>query len=246
MKKLIIMFLFVNFLTFAHSNTIYYLTKIPNLIIHDLTSQNGIKYLKPEKSFKVGIVENNVECGVAPEKVINDNFRTIKKNFNNYKKDFLEKINLRYVVLCKDLTVSSIKTAGVPNYKVKTLIVNLNFDKRYFERSLHHELFHMIDDSFDNLFSDKRWVKLNDPSFKYAKCSTCSDKLSLSLIKYTKGFLTEYSMTTPSEDMAEIFSFLMIDGVNITKIALEDPILSNKIDFLKNEIIKIDNSFKFN
>ena len=60
--------------------------------------------------------------------------------------------------------------------------------------------------SFDDY---KKWEKFNSLQFKYAKCSTCTNKLDYSLIDNTKGFLTEYSMSTASEDMAETFSFLM-------------------------------------
>ena len=36
----------------------------------------------------------------------------------------------------KNLKVADIKTAGVPNYKVKTLIIDIKSDPRYFERSI--------------------------------------------------------------------------------------------------------------
>ena len=245
MKFLFIILIFFKFVSPVYANTIYYLTKIPNLKVHDLTSLNGIKYLKAEKSFKVGIVENNVQCDVANEKDIKDKFKIIKKNFERYKKNFLKKINLKYVVLCQNLRVSNIKTAGVPNHTVKTLIIDIKSDERYFERSLHHELFHMADESYGNLFSDDTWSEFNKANFKYAKCSTCSDRLDLSLIENTRGFLTEYSMSTASEDMAEIFSFLMTDKKSLSNIILEDPILNNKINFLKNKIFKISNAFKF-
>ena len=49
MKLIIITFLFINIYSSVYSNTIYYLTKIPNLKVHDLNSSNGIKYLKAEK-----------------------------------------------------------------------------------------------------------------------------------------------------------------------------------------------------
>ena len=245
MKLIIFTLLFFNIYTSSYSNTIFYLTKIPNLKIHDLTSQNGIKYLKAEKSFKVGIVENNVQCDVASDKDIRDKFNIIKRNFDRYEKGFLEKINLRYVVLCQNLRVSNIKTAGVPNHNVKTLIVDIKSDERFFERSLHHELFHMVDDSYDSLFSDEKWSQLNNPNFKYAKCSTCSNRLDLKLYKDTKGFLTEYSMSTASEDMAEIFSFLMTRETNLPEILLKDLVINNKINFLKDELKKIDNNFKF-
>ena len=73
-----------------------------------------------------------------------------------------------------------------------------------------------------------------------------TNKLDLSLINNTKGFLTEYSMTTASEDMAEIFSFLMAEKKKLEDIILNDPVLNKKTIFLKNAILKIDNNFKFN
>ena len=228
------------------ANTIFYLTKIPNLKVYELKATNGIKYLAAEKPFKVGIVQNNVQCDVASDEEIRKKFPIIKANFDKYEKNFLQKINLKYVVICKKLKVSDIQTAGVPNHNVKTLIIDISFDKRYFERSIHHELFHMIDDSYDNLFSKKSWADFNSSTFKYAKCSTCTNKFGLSLIKDRRGFLTEYSMSTASEDMAEIFSFLMTNKNEISKIVSNDIIIKNKISYLKNEIRKIDKNFKFN
>ena len=246
MRLFIITFLFFKTFSPVYANTIYYLTKIPNLEIHDLTASNGIKYLKAEKYFKVGFRENNVQCNDVSEKDIKNKFDIIKKNFKKYKKNFLKKINLRYVVLCENLKVAEIKTAGVPNHNMKTLIMDIKFDERYFERSMHHELFHMIEASYKDLFSYKEWKKFNNSEFRYAKCSTCTNKLDLSLINNTKGFLTEYSMTTASEDMAEIFSFLMSEKQKLENIVLDDPVLYKKTIFLKNAILKIDNNFKFN
>ena len=162
-----------------------------------------------------------------------------------YEKNFLEKINLKYVVLCENLKVSDIRTAGMPNHKVKTLIIDIKSDPRYFERSIHHELFHMADESYDNLFAYDKWKKFNIPSFQYAECSTCSNRSDLSLIKDSSGFITEYSMSTASEDMAEIFSFMMTDMENLSIISQKDSILNNKINFIVSEIRKIDNNFKF-
>ena len=175
MRLFLIIFLFFKFFSPAYANTIFYLTKIPNLIVHDLSSSNGIKYLKAEKPFKVGIVKNNVQCNVANDADIKNKFKIIKKNLELYKKDFLEKINLKYIVLCENLKVSDIKTAGIPNHKVKTLIIDIKSDPRYFERSIHHELFHMADESYDNLFSYDKWEKFNILNFQYAECSTCSN-----------------------------------------------------------------------
>ena len=245
MRLFLVIFLLLEIFSPAYANTIYYLTKIPNLEVYDLTASNGIKYLKAEKPFKVGIVKSNVQCNKPSGNNIKDKFKVIKKNLEKYDKDFLEKINLKYVVLCENLKVSDIRTAGVPNHKVKTLIIDIKSDPRYFERSIHHELFHMADESYDNLFSYDEWEKFNISNFQYAECSTCSNRSDLSLIKDSNGFITEYSMSTVSEDMAEIFSFMMTDMDNLSIISQKDSILNNKINFLISKIQKIDNNFKF-
>ena len=69
--------------------------------------------------------------------------------------------------------------------------------------------------------------------------------MDLNLLDKTKGFLTEYSTSTASEDMAELFSFLIIDKDKIKIKALKDPILSKKISFLEKKLLKIDTNFKF-
>ena len=245
MKFLKIILSILIFISPANANTIFYLIKIPNLEIHHSKSMNGLKYLKATKPFNVGIRDNNVSCFNSSEEDIEKKMHLIEKNLNRYSSAFLNKINLKYVVLCENLTVSQINTAGVPNPKTKTLIVDIKFNEKHFERLLHHEIFHMIDESHKEKFLYEKWESFNNPEFKYAECSTCSDRLGLSLLKEDKGFLTEYSMSTPSEDMAEVFSFLMINKKMIEDKASMDPILNNKILLIKNNILKIHENFNF-
>ena len=246
MRLFIFTLIFFKFFSTANANSIYYLTKIPNLQIYNLAAINGIKYLKAEKPFKVGIIKNNVQCDRPNINDIEKKFKIIKKNLDIYEKNFLNKINLRYVVLCENLKVADIKTAGVPNIAVKTLIIDIKSDPKFFERSIHHELFHMVEDSYKTLFPKNKWNEFNNSNFQYAECSTCSNRSNLSLFKKSNGFLTEYSMSTASEDMAEVFSFLMTDKANLSKIILKDSILNNKVNFIVTETKKIDNNFKFN
>ena len=245
MNFLKIIIIFILLISKTNANTIYNLIKIPNLEIYKNNSLNEIKYLKAIKPFQVGIRDDNVTCFNSSDKTIKNNFDLIEKNLNKYDTSFLKKINLKYVVLCENLSVSEIRSAGVPNYKMKTLVIDIKFNKKHFERVIHHEVFHLINDSYKNLFNYKEWSKFNETSFKYAKCSTCSDRLDLNLLDKTKGFLTEYSTSTASEDMAELFSFLIIDKDKIKIKALKDPILSKKISFLKKKLLKIDTNFKF-
>jgi len=245
MKFLKFILLFTILITHAGANTIYNLIKIPNLEIYKSDSTNGIKYFKATKPFQVGIRNDNVTCFNSKNKNIKQKFNLIEKNLNKYNSDFLEKINLKYIVLCENLSVSEINAAGAPNYKMKTLIIDINFNEDYFERVLHHEVFHLINESYKKIFLDSKWKNINNSSFEYAKCSTCSNRLNLSLLEKTEGFLTKYSMSTPSEDMAEVFSFLMMDIKKIENKTIKDQILTKKILFIKKNILKIDENFKF-
>tara|TARA_Y100000022_G_scaffold1281_1_gene1019 strand:- start:57 stop:779 length:723 start_codon:yes stop_codon:yes gene_type:complete len=224
----------------ANSNSIYNLIKIPNLEIYELKTPNKLRYLYATKPFRLGI-QKNIACTNSDQKTYDEKYQIISKNLNKYSKEFLRKINLRYIVMCENLSISGINTAGIPDHVMKTLIIDLKFNKKYFERVLHHELFHIINDSFKDIFNEDEWKKLNKPNFKYADCSTCSKKLGLETYKNTNGFFTEYSMTIPSEDMAEVFSHLIIGNYKDSN----DEILNKKIKFIQDKIKEIDNTFKF-
>ena len=237
--NIIISFLLFFLLTFqVHANTIYNLIKIPNLEIYETNTSNKLRYLYAKQPFTIG-VDNNINCYNPEKKVLNKKYKIIKKNLDKYDQKFLKKINLKYIVLCEDLSISKINTAGIPDNVMKTLILDIKFNEKYFERVIHHEVFHIINDSYKELFNEKLWSNFNIKEFKYAECSTCTDKLGLDTYKKTDGFFTEYSRSTASEDMAEVFSHLMIKS-NLNDI---DPILKKKIQFIKLNLLKIDQSF---
>ena len=239
MRLLLILLLILQTNTLK-ANEINYLLNIPNLEIYKLNNSNGLKYLSAKKNFKIGI-SNNIICDKASKESLKKNFPIIKKNLETYKSKFLKKINLRFIVLCENLFISKINTAGIPDYEKRTLILDINFNKKYFERVIHHEVFHMINDSYKNVFDEEIWSSYNNKEFQYAECSTCSDRLGLDLYNKTNGFLTEYSKSIPSEDMAEVYSFLMTNEINIRNKSKKDSILFNKIKFIEAGIDKIKN-----
>jgi hypothetical protein len=222
------------------ANTIYNLIKIPNLEIYNINTPNKLRYFYALSLFRLG-VEKNIVCLNPDKNTLDKKYKIIYKNLNRYSTNFLKKINLKYIVLCQNLSISGINTAGIPDNVMKTLIVDIKFDENYFERILHHEIFHIINDSYKDLFNENEWIKLNDKNFKYSECSTCTEKIGLDTYNKTNGFLTEYSKSTASEDMAEVFSHLMINA----KRTNDDPILQKKKLFLKKKLFKIDNTFKF-
>jgi len=234
--RIIILSLFI--FTQSQADTIYNLIKIPNLEIYEINTSNKLRYLYAKQPFTIG-VDNNINCFNSEKKVLDEKYELIQKNLNKYNQKFLKKINLKYIVLCEDLSISNINTAGIPDNVMKTLILDIKFDEKYFERVIHHEVFHIINDSFKEIFDEKVWSNFNVKNFKYAECSTCTDKLGLDTYSNTEGFFTEYSQSTASEDMAEVFSHLMI-GSSLNNY---DPILEKKIQFIKTNLLKIDENF---
>ena len=222
------------------ADEIFNLVKIPNLEVYKLNNSNGLKYLIAKKDFKIGF-ENNIRCNKSNKNNLDKKFSLISKNLARYNDDFLNRINLRFIVLCENLYVSEINTGGIPDHKKRTLILDLNFNEKYFERVIHHEVFHIIHNSFKIIFDENIWSDYNDKTFKYAECSTCSNRLGLDLYDETNGFFTEYSKSIASEDMAEVFSFLMTDEINIKNVTKEDSILFNKVEYIKKNIDKIFN-----
>jgi len=242
--RILLILISITFITATKADEIYNLIKIPYLEVYKISNENGIRYLNTKKDFKIGL-DGNVTCNKSNLDNLKNKFIIIEKNFEKYNSNFLKKNNIKYIVLCESLYISDINTGGIPDIEKRTLIIDINFNQKYFERMLHHEIFHMIQNSHFKYFDENKWSSFNKKEFEYAECSTCSDRLNLDLYNNTDGFLTEYSKSIPSEDMAEIFSFLMINKIEIENKSKKDKILENKIKFIELSLSKIDKSFKF-
>ena len=227
------------------ANSIYNLIKIPNLEIYEINTKNNLKYFYAARPFRLG-TQKNIVCSNASKKNLEKKYKIIHKNLNKYTYDFLKKINLKYIIMCKNLSISELYTAGIPDNVMKTLILDIKFNENYFERVIHHEVFHVMHLQYKEVFNEEGWIKFNDSRFKYAECSTCTKNIGLDQYKETKGFFTEYSKSTASEDMAEVYSHMIfLKKKEINKIRKLDPILDNKISYIENKIKEIDNSFTF-
>ena len=237
--------LLIFLITPLKANTIYNLIKIPNLEIYEINTKNKLKYFYAARPFQLG-TQKNIVCSNPNKKDLEIKYKIIHKNLNRYSYDYLKKINLKYIVMCKNLSISELYTAGIPDNIMKTLILDIKFNEKYFERVIHHEVFHIIHLQHKNIFNEEEWIEFNNFEFKYAECSTCTKNISLEKYQETDGFFTEYSKSTASEDMAEVYSHMIfLKKKEINQIRKLDPILNNKISYIKNKIKEIDSSFTF-
>ena len=237
--------LLIIFITPLKANTIYNLIKIPNLEIYEINTKNKLKYFYAVRPFRLG-TQKNIVCSNPNKKNLDAKYKIIHKNLYRYSYDYLKKINLKYIVMCENLSISELYTAGIPDNVMKTLILDIKFNENYFERVIHHEVFHVMHLQHKEVFNEEEWIKFNDSKFKYAECSTCTKNISLEKYQITNGFFTEYSKSTASEDMAEVYSHMIfLKEKEINQIRKSDPILNNKISYIKNKIKEIDSSFTF-
>ena len=237
--------LLIIFITPVKANTIYNLIKIPNLEIYEINTKNKLKYFYAVRPFRLG-TQKNIVCSNPNKKDLDAKYKIIHKNLSRYSYNYLKKINLKYIVMCKNLSISELYTAGIPDNVMKTLILDIKFNENYFERVIHHEVFHVMHLQHKEVFNEEEWIKFNNSNFKYAECSTCTENIGLEQYKETKGFFTEYSKSTASEDMAEVYSHMIfLKEKEINQIRKSDPILNNKISYIENKIMEIDNSFTF-
>ena len=237
--------LLIIFITPVKANTIYNLIKIPNLEIYEINTKNKLKYFYAVRPFRLG-TQKNIVCSNPNKKDLDAKYKIIHKNLSRYSYNYLKKINLKYIVMCKNLSISELYTAGFPDNVMKTLILDIKFNENYFERVIHHEVFHVIHLQHKEVFNEEEWIKFNNSNFKYAECSTCTENIGLEQYKETKGFFTEYSKSTASEDMAEVYSHMIfLKEKEINQIRKSDPILNNKISYIENKIKEIDKTFTF-
>jgi hypothetical protein len=245
MKIIRAVLLLIIFITPVKANTIYNLIKIPNLEIYEMNTKNKLKYFYAVRPFRLG-TQKNIVCSNPNKKDLEVKYKIIHKNLSRYSYNYLKKINLKYVVMCKNLSISELYTAGIPDNVMKTLILDIKFNEDYFERVIHHEVFHVMHLQHKEVFNEREWTKFNNSNFKYAECSTCTENIGLEQYKETKGFFTEYSKSTASEDMAEVYSHMIfLKEKEINQIRKSDPILNNKISYIENKIKEIDSSFTF-
>ena len=241
--KLNILILLLFFTIFqSKADQIYELIKIPNLKIYQIDKENNLRYLTPKKDFVTNSGINNVSCKKSNNYKVEKKYIKTKNELNVFNRKFFEKIKLRYIILCEELKVGEINALGFANPEMETILLNINTNNDDFERVIHHEVFHIIENNYKKLFPDTVWAKFNNPSFYYSGSSTNPEAFSLAKLSNTNGFFSEYAKYSISEDMAETFSFINSREKYVSEAINLDKILNKKVIFIKEGISNIEKS----
>ena len=95
------------------------------------------------------------------------------------KRHFLKKLNLNISFYVKELKVGEINALGFANPEMETILLNINVNDNDFERVIHHEVFHIIENNYKKFFPDTVWAKFNNPNFYYSGSSANPEAYSL-------------------------------------------------------------------
>ena len=161
---------------------------------------------------------------------------------NVFKKALFEKIKLKYIVLCEKLKVGEINALGFANPEMETILLNIDTNDDDFERVIHHEIFHIIENNYKKFFPDTVWAKFNNPNFYYSGSLKNLEAYSLAKLNNTNGFFSEYAKYSISEDMAETFSFINSREKYVSEVINLDKILNKKVIFIKEGMSNIKKS----
>jgi len=227
-------------------------TKIPELIT--MGAKYGIKFVTDDK------IDFRDLAYDAPTKVqLTNALPTVIGEISLYSPAIIQNTSIEQVILCRNLHMYSKQAGGTlkigfPN--VNTIFIDISHYSQfpYFNRTIHHELFHAIDFR-DTLmgYVDTDWHKLQGPEFTYelSRAATLHRYMGHDPNEPTNrafedpynwlfaspsdspGFVTEYAKYSEIEDKAELYSFLMVSYRDVLKRCGTDLALKRKVDRMK-------------
>ncbi|MHC4938343.1 MAG: putative zinc-binding metallopeptidase [Planctomycetota bacterium] len=207
-----------------------------------LRERYGIRVLVQEKKYERNTLHGKLAYGEADKKSVQRYARILAEEFARYPKEFVRRSGLRALVLCGGLMFNGQKRAALPDRGRWVVIYDVTAAPRqpaYARHVIHHEYFHLIDWVGSSWkWRIPQWKKLNAQGFKYGKGGRTMqhDNTAWSLATGTKGFLNRYSQSSVSEDMAEVFAFLMTRPKEVARRAEQDEILKAKVRVMKSHL----------
>jgi hypothetical protein len=188
--------------------------------------------------------------GRNPDVVTTNQYLTVfLPEISLYEPSALKKSGLRRIVLCQGLSVSGQQRAAVPDFRNQTLYLDVSrgsFEPMYVRNSIHHDIFHMIDQRDDgSLDRDDKWKSFNPKGFKYGSGGEYAQNDSTAglITNDRPGFLNRYSTTAVEEDKAVIYANMVVNTSMIQKRIQTDPTIKLKVNRIKDLLKLFDSSF---
>ncbi|MEM8884912.1 MAG: putative zinc-binding metallopeptidase, partial [Planctomycetota bacterium] len=207
----------------------------------------GVRILVQPTKYELRTLHGDLCYDVPPKPETEAYAGVLAEEFARYPADFIKRSGLRGIVLGSRLTFDGQKRSALPDRNRWYLVydVTVKSTKAYRRHVIHHEYFHLIDwVGTSYRWRQKQWNKLNPEGFKYGKGGKDSqaDSLAWYLSTGTKGFLNRYSKSHVTEDMAEVYAFVLTQPGKVAVRAKRDKIVAAKVEMMKDHLKWFDSS----
>jgi len=170
----------------------------------------------------------------------------LQTELNKYPDGFLQEAGIKSIVVCNSVSSHGHSACGFPDLGGKAIYYTYTeFNNAYTKKTIHHELYHMIEAKFNGSFyyKDPFWAKLNSNDFKYGKGGRhfkWNDSNSKKSFHPSPGFITAYATSALEEDKAEVYAGLFVEEIStcLHEWISEDEILRNKVNYMKGSLLQ--------
>lgn len=176
--------------------------------------------------------------------------KMLQDELNKYPEGFLRKAEVERIVVCKELSSRGHSIAGHADPWSKTVYTcpgfnNTSANNPFVKSTIHHELYHRIEATFNGSprYKDPVWAKLNSTDFKYGKGGMYFKRNKSnpkSPFHPNAGFVRDYSKSALEEDKATVYTALFVEEISacLADWIEEDEILRNKVNYMKDFLLK--------
>jgi hypothetical protein len=203
--------------------------------------KRGVKLLVASKAFKLPLPNGEVSGEPPNGERLNWSRGVLARELGRYPASFLRRVRLAGIVLGTNLTEGEMPIPSLPNV-AGLMLLDVTSEERDFVRSLHHEIFHFVDQATGDLgTADPSWSSLNSNNFRYGSGGrTLRGAWASKPSHEIPGFVSAYATSGVEEDKAETFALVMTQREKIEEWRKTDEALDRKLIELRRRIAKVD------
>ena len=164
--------------------------------------------------------------------------------FATYPQDVLERAQIAYVAVCRDLSYTDQDTeriGGLSDFRSHGLLIGVSYflDRAYNSHGeitvadiAHHELFHLLEHAqmLDDMKNDPEWLLQNPLGFEYAESNSKENRRD--------GFVNPYAATAVHEDKASVYEMMMARSEVLCELAKIDETIKIKARIIWRRVLR--------
>jgi hypothetical protein len=179
-------------------------------------------------------------CGALSSDESSSRGRIINTALTRLPDSSLEKLGLKYVILCSRAMAAGQRIGGIPVPPLNLLMLDVGgpeSDSSYLQHLFFHELYHLIEFRFKT-FQDADWQM----QFGTGYANSYEGRIKQTAIGSGKrGFLNGYAETFPHEDRAELFAAMLLSPAEVVAHinATNDDVLKEKAHYVVEKCARL-------